>query len=100
MVGGEDFGELPLDVVVPQGMTRGCSPLEILDDFEIEGDETVALVLIDNGNIDVDRNTATLTIVDNGEFSWSASGSSPGWCECLECRKYPRKTCVLSDFTG
>ena len=70
---GEDFGDLPLDVVIPQGMTRGCSSLEILDDLEIEGAETVALVLLNTGNIDLDRDTATLTIMDNGEFLGQSS---------------------------
>lgn len=66
-VSGEDYNEIPSSVTIPAGEASVSIPVEILEDDEEEGSETIEVQYpIENAFDDQDFTvTATLTILDN-----------------------------------
>jgi hypothetical protein len=65
----DDFGPVPMTVTFAPGQTTATVAIPIVDDAEVEGDETVVFTISDptGGATLGAQTTATLTILDNDE---------------------------------
>ncbi|MDV7188625.1 Calx-beta domain-containing protein, partial [Lutibacter sp. TH_r2] len=85
---GDDYTTLTGSVVIPAGQNSALIPVEVLDDLELEGDETVIVTLLSTDNtligIDTTESEATVTIGDNeddGDLVVSIEASTPDAAE-------------------
>ncbi|MCH7399437.1 Ig-like domain-containing protein, partial [Belliella sp. DSM 107340] len=65
---GEDYTPIPIGILFPGNTTSVLIPIEVIDDLDVEGDETVTIRLVrtDNSLVTIgEPSQATLTIADN-----------------------------------
>ncbi|MCR9202079.1 MAG: putative Ig domain-containing protein [Planctomycetaceae bacterium] len=61
----QDYVAQTTDIVIPAGESSFVLPVEILDDFLVEGEEFLTMTIISVLNADVARQTGRITIIDN-----------------------------------
>ncbi|MDO3388164.1 Calx-beta domain-containing protein, partial [Gilvimarinus sp. SDUM040013] len=81
---GVDYTTIPVTVTIPADSNSALIPVEVLDDLELEGDETVIVTLVSTNNpsigIHATENEATVTIgdnEDNGDLVVSIEATTP-----------------------
>ena len=66
---GDDYSTLTGTVVIPEGSNTVTIPINVVDDAEIEGEETVTINLLEDSTYKLDETTSdTVNIIDNDEI--------------------------------
>ncbi len=61
----QDYLQTSGTLTIPAGETEAHIEVDVLDDLEVESDETFFVTLTDPAGVDLSRTTATVTIIDN-----------------------------------
>ena len=80
---GSDFSRVPLTATIPAGASSVDLQLNVMDDSDVEGDETVTLTLSESSSYTLAANmAANVTIEDNdmdtGYDAWATTNNATG----------------------